>query len=306
MTLPTAHNAWRSILLTGLLVSAGVAAAFVGSSARVTVQVHDERIDVKVGDALFTALHTAKGPRKLYLHPLVSASGKCVTRAFPMEQVKGESTDLPVRDIAQIVNTADSTYRSLDLGLTSRLGGRGQVAVRYTWSSSITHSMFYADANSGVPNEWWPDWDRFEAGPGDFHQPHRMVADATIRFPFDTQISVVTTAASGLPVNPTTGRDNNGDSYTVDRPVGLDRNSFRGPAQLNIDMAAAKRFPLGGRVLAEGRLDVFNLLNRENFIRVNNIYGEGPAPLATFLAPVAGITNADPSRQIQLSVRVIF
>lgn len=43
--------------------------------------------------------------------------------------------------------------------------------------------------------------------------------------------------------------------------------------------------------------------NRRNFIKVNNIYGEG---LATFLAPVAGITNADPSRQIQFGLKLLF
>jgi hypothetical protein len=211
-----------------------------------------------------------------------------------------------VRDIAKIVNTAASTYRSLDLGVTGRAGWFSQFAARYVWSSSITHSMFYADANSGVPNEWWPDWDQYESGPGDFHQPHRLVADAVVQFPYMTQLSVVATVASGLPVNPITGRDNNGDSYTVDRPLGFDRNSFRGPAQVSFDVAGAKRFRLAGSLQAEGRVEVFNLFNRENYIKVNNIYGEGPAPLPTFLAPVAGITNADPSRQIQFSFRIIF
>jgi hypothetical protein len=71
-------------------------------------------------------------------------------------------------------------------------------------------------------------------------------------------------------------------------------------------VAGAKRFRLRGSLQAEGRVEVFNLLNRENFIKVNNIYGEGPAPLPTFLAPVAGIVNTDPSRQIQFSVKLIF
>ncbi len=211
-----------------------------------------------------------------------------------------------VRDVARIVNTAESTYRSLDVGLTSRIGDRARLGVRYTWSSSIAYSMFYADANSGVPNEWWPDWDRFERGPSDFHQPHRLIADGSVRVPLDTQISVVVTAASGLSVNPTTGRDNNGDSYPVDRPVGFGRNSFRGPAQLNLDAAAAKRVRLGARYAVEARVEVFNVLNRVNPIKVNGIYGEGPSPLPTFLAPVAGVTNVDPARQVQLSARFLF
>jgi outer membrane receptor protein involved in Fe transport len=213
---------------------------------------------------------------------------------------------VPVRDIARIDNSAETIYRSLDIGLTRRYGGWGGFGAHYVWSSSIAHSMFYADANSGVPNEWWDDSDRYEGGPGDFHQPHRLVADAVVSLPLDSLVAVVAVAASGLPVNPITGRDNNGDSYTVDRPIGLDRNSFRGPAQFNVDLAAGKRFRLASRWRAEARLEIFNLLNRANFIRVNNIFGEGPAPAASFLAPVAGITNADPPRQVQFAFKVTF
>jgi len=211
-----------------------------------------------------------------------------------------------VRDIAQVINTAESTYRSLDLGITGRGGPFSRFSARYVWSSSIAYSMFYADANSGVPNEWWPDWDQYERGPSDFHQPHRLVADASSQLPYAVQVSTVVIAASGLPVNPITGRDNNGDSYTVDRPIGLDRNSFRGPAQFNVDVAAARRFRIGGPLQLEGRVEIFNVLNRANYLKVNNIYGEGPAPLPTFLAPVAGITNVDPSRQVQFVVKLLF
>ena len=63
---------------------------------------------------------------------------------------------------------------------------------------------------------------------------------------------------------------------------------------------------LSGAARLQLRLEAFNLLNRRNFTRVNNIYGEGPSPVATFLAPVAGIANADPSRQLQLTVRTRF
>jgi hypothetical protein len=211
-----------------------------------------------------------------------------------------------VRDIAKIENTAESTYRALDVGLTRRAGSWGRFGVRYVWSSSIAYSMFYADANSGVPDEWWDNWDRYERGPSDFHQPHRLVSDASLILPFDARLALVVTAASGLPVNPITGRDNNGDSYTVDRPIGMARNSFRGPRQVNVDLAVAKPFALTPRLRAELRVEAFNVLNRQNFIKVNNIYGEGPAPLPTFLAPVAGVTNADPARQLQLAVRVLF
>ena len=216
---------------------------------------------------------------------------------------------IAVRDIAQIENTAETTYRALDIGVARREGGWGRFAVRYVWSASIAHSMFYADANSGVPDEWWDGLDRFERGPSDFHQPHRLVSDASLNLPFATRLAIVATAASGLPVNPITGRDNNGDSYTVDRPIGFGRNTFRGQRQFSVDLAASRAWPLLRRTphaRIELRVEAFNLLNRQNLIRVNNIYGEGPTPLATFLAPIAGVTNVDPSRQVQVTARIRF
>jgi hypothetical protein len=53
-------------------------------------------------------------------------------------------------------------------------------------------------------------------------------------------------------------------------------------------------------------VEVFNALNRSNFTKVNKIYGEWPTLLATFLAPVAGIANADPARLVQFVLRQMF
>jgi hypothetical protein len=65
------------------------------SHDRVVVRVDAHRIAVDIDGKPFTALHTGEEARKPYLHPLLTASGKRVTRAFPMETVAGESTDLP-------------------------------------------------------------------------------------------------------------------------------------------------------------------------------------------------------------------
>src|SRR5262245_63046542 len=86
----------RTLLTNAFVVAVALAVAGAAADRRsITIAVGQERIDVKVDDTLFTSLHTATGPRKLYLHPLLTASGKRVTRAFPMEQVSGESTDHP-------------------------------------------------------------------------------------------------------------------------------------------------------------------------------------------------------------------
>ena len=51
-----------------------------------------DRIEVSLGGRPFTAFFTGADTPKPYLHPLRSASGKVVTRSFPMEKLPGETT----------------------------------------------------------------------------------------------------------------------------------------------------------------------------------------------------------------------
>jgi hypothetical protein len=73
---------------------------------------------------------------------------------------------------------------------------------------------------------------------------------------------------SGLPVNITTGSDNNGDGIFTDRPVGVPRNSMHGPAQVNLDLNLSHEFALSKahdhpRTLSAS-LNSFNVLNHTN------------------------------------------
>jgi hypothetical protein len=85
----------RTVTIGTLLAAGALCAIGAANSPQVSVAVGDDRIDVKVDGALFTTLHSEPGPRKLYLHPLLTSTGKRVTRAFPMEDVQGDSTDHP-------------------------------------------------------------------------------------------------------------------------------------------------------------------------------------------------------------------
>jgi Methane oxygenase PmoA len=64
-------------------------------SAQVDIQRSDGRISVTIGGQPFTTLFCGVDTAKPYLHPLRSASGKIVTRRYPMESVPGESHDHP-------------------------------------------------------------------------------------------------------------------------------------------------------------------------------------------------------------------
>jgi TonB dependent receptor len=208
--------------------------------------------------------------------------------------------------VDQIVNTGSSLYQSFDAAVAQRFGRWGEVNGHYVYAGSYTYSMFYADYNSGVPSEWLPDYDRYERGPSDFYQRHRFIADSVLHGWYKTTLALVGTFGSGLPVNHITGVDNNGDGYTVDRPVRLGRNSFFAPAQRTMDVSLARQFTLHDRLGLDLRAQAFNVLNSRNLIVVNNSYGNGAAPIASFLAPEAGITNSDPSRQLEGVTRIRF
>ncbi len=84
----------RFLDYAGLLV--GVLVAVAPLAAQVTVTQHGiEYIAVEIKGKPFTRFFTGPETNKPYLHPLRSATGKIVTRGYPMEEIPGESHDHP-------------------------------------------------------------------------------------------------------------------------------------------------------------------------------------------------------------------
>jgi Carboxypeptidase regulatory-like domain/TonB dependent receptor-like, beta-barrel len=212
---------------------------------------------------------------------------------------------VPVRNLISVGNGNSSSYDALDVGISHRFSSRFQLGAHYVYSSALTYSMFAGEPTTGDPNEW-SEQGSAEYGPADFWQRHRFVAYGVVRLPFEFQAASVITAASGLPVDPLTGVDNNGDTYLADRPVGFGRDSFRGPAQASVDLSVMKEIVLRREMRLQFRVDAFNVLNDSNFVTLNDIYGNAAAPVASFLAPIAGLANTDPGRQVQLGARFLF
>jgi Methane oxygenase PmoA len=61
-------------------------------SAAVIITKSQDHLHIEIDGKPFTDFYYGPGAAKPYLHPLRSASGKIVTRRFPMENVPGEST----------------------------------------------------------------------------------------------------------------------------------------------------------------------------------------------------------------------
>ncbi|HET7217542.1 MAG TPA: TonB-dependent receptor [Vicinamibacterales bacterium] len=82
------------------------------------------------------------------------------------------------------------------------------------------------------------------------------------------------------------------------QPFGnAERNSVRGPFFWQLDLAASKKFPLGGGARFEFRLEAFNLLNRTNFRAPN-----GNRSAAGF----GTITSTYDPRQLQLGFKLLW
>ena len=130
----------------------------------------------------------------------------------------------------------------------------------------------------------------------------------------DFELSLIIAYNSGHPFNLLAGADINGDNhFTNDRPPGAPRNSGLGPNYATFDMRLARTFRLGEQLALRFTAESFNLTNRTNYARVNNIVG------ATFVPPfnARGISNLSPSeplgftsalskREVQLGIRFDF
>ncbi len=176
--------------------------------------------------------------------------------------------------------------------------------------------------DTGSPNRAFDPADDYGRAATD--QPHRLVANVVSRVPGGINLAGVVHTASGLSRGTTTGGvDINGDgSAGGDRPTcGLDprfdaacsflgvatgdripRNPWRSDAVFRIDLRLSRPVTFG-RVRVDPSVEVFNLLNRENY---------DPTTYNTNLVSAQfgrqGRSSALPyqSRQMQLAMRIEF
>lgn len=177
-----------------------------------------------------------------------------------------------------------------------------KVKAQYTLSRTTddVSSLFDLPANSRDL--------RLERGRSDFDKLHRFNFAGILDLPWDFRVGSIMTIASSAPFDITTGFDDNGDSIVNDRPVGVRRNTGRGPGFAQLDLRFSKLLDLpmlfndkdkgrGGFRRLELNLDVFNALNRNNLTDV----------IDELSSPLFGRANASlQARTIQFSVRFNF
>mgnify|MGYP003346357796 CR=1 FL=1 len=89
-----------------------------------------------------------------------------------------------------------------------------------------------------------------ERGPAVDDARHRVMGFASMPAGHGLTLGVSVSARSALPYDITTGRDDNGDSLSTDRPSGTSRNTGRGRATSDVGMRLSWRRGFGGAAAA--------------------------------------------------------
>ncbi len=136
----------------------------------------------------------------------------------------------------------ESTGESFSKNLGLRLYTPNNFTVhRIGVNGFFQYVLGWANDNGSAQNQY--DW-RSEWSRSSFDSRHRVVSNLNLRFPKDISLSFLMIANSGRPYTLTTGRDENGDQTTNDRPAGIGRNSLAGPSSYNVNANFTKLFPL--------------------------------------------------------------
>jgi len=115
---------------------------------------------------------------------------------------------------------------------------RGGVNVSYFLAKARNNSdgAFSTPASGNIANEWGPAF-------GDVR--HRLNVGLNSQALKNLSINLNLSAASASPYNITTGRDDNGDFFFNDRPLGLERNSGRGEGNWTVNGSFSYNFTFG-------------------------------------------------------------
>ena len=142
---------------------------------------------------------------------------------------------------------------------------------------------------------------------------HSFTTSVNSRMPFDVYLTTSITANSGAPYNITTGKDDNGDGQTNDRPAGVTRNSALGPRFFNVSFNLSKAFRLGGGFSpgqggrrggdAGGGAQLSVFLNANNALNMTN----PGTPSGVMTSPFFGQSfNGSAPREIEAGMRFQF
>lgn len=229
--------------------------------------------------------------------------------------------------VARIESTGRLDVNRLTVNANLRMPGtRTMLGTFYVLSSTRNHAdtPLSLPADSRNPEAEW--------GPAAQDARHRLFTMFNFPLPKGVRGNIMSQAQSGLPYTVITGRDDNGDGVSNDRPAGVGRNTARGSWRWDLNARISRGFGFGGdrpegpgggaaiqrRIGGDGdgggpmmmmmeqsaqrfRVDFYvqgyNLLNRTNFM---NFGGNLQSPF--FGRP----SSAGPARRVEVGMQFAF
>ena len=189
--------------------------------------------------------------------------------------------------IAQrIVHSSEgsSIYYGGNATFLKRFGKAVEFRASYAYSKALDDVLDF----SGASTPYLPTRRYLDRGVSAYDLRHNAVVSGSFESPFssvrehnwieqvlaDLTLSPMVTLRSGFPFNLYIGRDVNGDLNSTDRPFHAPRNSGIGEKFYSVDLRLSKRVYL--RPSSEGPkmeliVEATNLLNRANYLRVNDV-----------------------------------
>lgn len=185
---------------------------------------------------------------------------------------------------------------ALEVTITGDLGPKITGLAQYTVGKTLndTGGLNWLPANSFNPHGEW--------GRADTDRRQQFNLLATGKFHRWLNLGASVSLLSGIPFNLTTGHDENRDGLVNDRPMGITRNTGRGPGIAVVDLRWFRELRLKPSATDKSPLvtisvDAFNLFNRVNY---QNYVG-------TLSSPFFGqATGSQPARRLQLGLRLQF
>src|SRR5205807_2106332 len=179
-------------------------------------------------------------------------------------------TDTPLNPAFVTINQDESSGvsrgNSMFISFKTFSRKRFDLIVQYIFSKSMdnTSGLFTLPMNNYNTRVDW--------GPSDFDRRQRLNVVGNYKLGYGFRLGSILRWWSGVPYNITTGFDDNFGTVANDRPVGVGRNSVRGPAFKTLDFRLSRDFRFGPDARYEIRFgfDAFIALNQ---VSVKNVDG---------------------------------
>jgi hypothetical protein len=165
------------------------------------------------------------------------------------------------------------------------------------------YTLGWARDDQSAVNQY--DW-RSEWAPSSFDSRHRLISNLSLRLPMANSFSFLISANSGRPYSITTGKDNNGDQVTNDRPEGVLRNSLRGPGTYSVSMSYTKQFDLRRRERQTQAAGNATVINGAPVAGTPQIIIGGPGGPAIISQGPAGAATPGPKMSFNVNVNNLF